>query len=151
MRGINKAIIVGSLGADPDIRHTPNGDQVTNISVATTGYWRDSEGGNQSKTEWHKIVFFKKLAEISGQYLKKGSNVYIEGKIQTRKWQDQNGADRYSTEIIANQMQLLGGGGDAAKSVGVPAGRQGAFGAQSSSHGAPNSNQMDIENDDIPF
>ncbi len=108
-RGVNKAIIVGNLGQDPEMRYMPNGNAVTNISVATSTSWTDKQTGSpQEKTEWHRIVAFNKLAEIMGQYLKKGSQVYIEGRIQTRKWQDKDGVDRYSTEIIADQMQMLG-------------------------------------------
>lgn len=110
MKGVNKVIIVGTLGNDPESRQMPNGDAVTNISVATSESWIDKNSGNkQVRTEWHKIVFFKKVAEIAAQYLKKGSQVYIEGQLRTRKWQDKDGSDRYSTEIIADQMQMLGG------------------------------------------
>ncbi len=109
MAGINKAIIVGNLGNDPDMKYLPNGDAVTNISVATSESWTDKQSGQpQERVEWHRITAYRKLAEIMGQYLKKGSQVYIEGKIQTRKWTDQNGVERYTTEIIANQMQMLG-------------------------------------------
>ncbi|MBS9781752.1 MAG: single-stranded DNA-binding protein [Gammaproteobacteria bacterium] len=109
MAGINKAIIVGNLGNDPDMKYLPNGDAVTNISVATSESWTDKQSGQpQERVEWHRITAYRKLAEIMGQYLKKGSQVYIEGKIQTRKWTDQNGIERYTTEIIANQMQMLG-------------------------------------------
>ena len=109
-RGINKAIIVGHLGQDPEVRYLPSGGAVTNISVATTDSWKDKQSGElQERTEWHRIVFFNRLAEIAGEYLKKGAQVYIEGRLQTRKWQAQDGADRYSTEIIANEMQMLGG------------------------------------------
>lgn len=109
-RGVNKAIIVGTLGQDPDIKFTASGSAVANISVATNESWKDkSTGEKQERTEWHRIVMFGKLAEIAQQYLKKGSQAYFEGRIQTRKWQDQSGNDRYSTEIVANEMQLLGG------------------------------------------
>ncbi len=110
MRGINKAIIVGTLGQDPDVRYTASGSPVVNVSVATNESWKDKQTGEaQERTEWHRIVIFGKLAEIAAQYLKKGTQVYFEGKIQTRKWQDQSGQDRYSTEIVANEMQMLGG------------------------------------------
>ena len=110
MRGVNKAIIVGSLGNDPDIRYSASGAAIANISVATSEQWKDKDSGEkQEKTEWHRIVFFGKLAEIVGEYLKKGSQVYVEGKIQTRKWQDKEGVDRYTTEIVGNEMQMLGG------------------------------------------
>jgi len=109
-RGVNKAIIVGTLGQDPEIRYTANGSAVANISVATNESWKDKQTGEaQERTEWHRIVMFGRLAEIAQQYLKKGSQAYFEGRIQTRKWQDQSGNDRYSTEIVANEMQMLGG------------------------------------------
>lgn len=112
-RGINKAIIVGNLGNDPEMRYMPNGEAVCNISVATSESWTDKNTGQpQERTEWHRITAYRKLAEIMGQYLRKGSQVYIEGKLQTRKWQAQDGTDRYTTEIIANTMQMLGGKGD---------------------------------------
>ncbi len=108
-RGINKVIIFGNLGQDPETKALPSGSYVTNISVATSESWKDKQTGQQQeRTEWHRIVFFNRLAEIAGEYLKKGSQVYIEGKLQTRKWQDQNGQDRYTTEIVANEMQMLG-------------------------------------------
>ncbi len=108
-RGINKVIVVGNLGQDPDVRYTTGGAAVTNISVATSEQWKDKNTGEDVvKTEWHRIVFFGRLAEIAGEYLKRGSQVYIEGKLQTRKWQDNNGQDRYTTEIVANEMQMLG-------------------------------------------
>lgn len=108
-RGINKVILVGNLGNDPDVRYTASGAAVSNISVATTESWKDRESGEQQeKTEWHRVVFFGKLAEIVAEYLKKGSQVYVEGRLQTRKWQDKDGNDRYTTEIVANEMQMLG-------------------------------------------
>ena len=114
-RGINKVILVGNLGNDPDIRYTASGAAVANISVATTDSWRDKETGEQQdRTEWHRVVFFGRLAEIVGEYLKKGSQVYLEGRLQTRKWQDKTGNDRYTTEIVANEMQMLGGRGSGA-------------------------------------
>ncbi len=108
-RGINKVILVGNLGNDPEVRYTPGGAAVTTISVATTENWKDKEGNRQEKTEWHRVVFFGRLAEIAGEYLKKGRQVYVEGKLRTNKWQDQSGNDRYTTEILANEMQMLGG------------------------------------------
>lgn len=111
-RGINKVIVLGNLGKDPEVRYMPSGGQVTNITVATSETWRDKDTGEQKEaTEWHRIVFFNKLAEIAGQYLKKGSQVYIEGALKTRKWQGQDGQDRYTTEIVASEMQMLGGRG----------------------------------------
>lgn len=115
-RGINKVILVGHLGKDPEIRYSANGAAIANISLATTESWKDrNTGEKQEKTEWHRVVFFSRLAEIAGEYLKKGSQVYVEGRLQTRKWQDQQGQDRYTTEIVANEMQMLGsraGAGD---------------------------------------
>lgn len=110
MSSVNKAIIVGRLGKDPEIRYMPNGDAVANVTVATSETWRDKQSGEKKETtEWHRVVFFRKLAEIASQYLKKGSQVYIEGKITTRKWQDKDGQERYTTEIVANEMTMLGG------------------------------------------
>ncbi len=107
-RGINKVILVGNLGADPETRYTPSGSAVTNLSVATTESWKDRQTGEQvEKTEWHRVVMFDRLAEIAAEYLRKGSQVYIEGQLQTRKWQDQSGQDRYTTEVIADEMQML--------------------------------------------
>lgn len=111
-RGINKVILVGNLGADPETRYTASGSAVANIRVATSESWRDKQTGeNQERTEWHRVVFFSRLAEIAGEYLRKGSQVYIEGSLRTRKWQDQSGQDRYTTEIVANEMQMLGSRG----------------------------------------
>lgn len=108
MASVNKAILIGSLGRDPEVRFMPNGEAVCNFSIATSENWKDKQGQKQEKTEWHNIVMYRKLAEIAGEYLKKGSPVYLEGRIQTRKWQDKEGNDRYTTEIIADQMQMLG-------------------------------------------
>lgn len=108
-RGVNKVILVGNLGQDPEVKYMPNGNAVTNLSIATSESWKDQQGQPVEKTEWHRVVMFRKLAEIAGQYLRKGSQVYLEGKLQTRKWQDQNGQDRYSTEVVADNMQMLGG------------------------------------------
>jgi len=107
-RGVNKVILIGNLGNDPEIRYTPNGSAVANLSLATSETWRDKQSGElQDRTEWHRIVFFNRLAEIVGEYLRKGSKVYVEGTLRTRKWQDKNGIDRYTTEIIANEMHML--------------------------------------------
>jgi single-strand DNA-binding protein len=109
-RGINKVILVGNLGADPETRYTASGSAITNIRLATSESWRDKQSGEQQeRTEWHRVVFFNRLAEIAGEYLRKGAQVYVEGSIRTRKWQDQSGADRYSTEVVGNEMQMLGG------------------------------------------
>lgn len=143
MNGINKAIIVGTLGRDPEIRYTQNGSAVASLSIATSETWKDKQTGQkQERTEWHRVSAFGKLAEIMGEYLKKGSQVYIEGKIQTRKWQDQNGQDRYTTEIIANEMQMLGGN------------RQNDSGPQPQSQPQQSAQQggnFDDFDDDIPF
>ena len=112
-RGVNKVIIIGNLGQDPETKYTANGAAITNISVATSESWKDKQTGQQQeRTEWHRVVFFNRLAEIAGQYLKKGSKVFIEGSLRTNKWQDQNGQDRYSTDIIASEMQMLDNRGD---------------------------------------
>ena len=109
-RGINKAVILGTLGTDPEVRQTANGSMVVNLSVATNESWKDKQTGEaQERTEWHRIVVFGKLGEVASQYLRKGSKAYFEGRIQTNKWQDQSGNDRYTTQIIANQMEMLGG------------------------------------------
>lgn len=109
MASVNKAIIVGTLGRDPEVRYLNNGDAACNLSVATSESWKDKSGEKQERTEWHRISMFGKLAEIAGQYLAKGSSVYLEGKLQTRKWTDKDGVDKYTTEIIADRMQMLGG------------------------------------------
>jgi len=112
-RGVNRVTLIGNLGADPEVRYTANGSAVANVRLATAESWRDRETGDQQeRTEWHRVVFFSRLAEIVGEYLKKGSQVYIEGRLQTRKWQDRDGNDRYTTEIVANEMQMLGGRSD---------------------------------------
>jgi len=135
-RGINKVILVGNLGQDPEVRYTTSGSAVTNISVATAESWKDKNTGEKvEKTEWHRVVFFGRLAEIAGEYLRKGSQVYIEGKIQTRKWQDQNNQDRYTTEIVANELQMLGG---------TPSGGQGSYGGQAPA--APRANNPPQQN-----
>jgi len=146
-RGVNKAIIVGTLGQDPEIRYTANGGAVANISVATNETWKDKQTGEaQERTEWHRIVMFGKLAEIAQQYLKKGSQAYFEGRIQTRKWQDQSGNDRYSTEIVANEMQMLGSRGGGGGGAPMESGGQ-----QQSKPAASETAPMDDGFDDIPF
>ena len=151
MASVNKVILVGNLGADPETRYTASGDAVCNIRLATTDSWKDkSTGEKREVTEWHRIVFYKKLAEIAGQYLRKGSAVYIEGRIKTRKWQDKDGQDRYTTEIEANEMQMLGGRGDSGQGnqdSGKPAPRNHGGG---SSNPKP-SQSFDDLGDDIPF
>ena len=159
-RGINKVIIVGNLGQDPEVKYMPSGGAVCNITVATSESWNDkSTGEKQERTEWHRIVFYRKLAEIAGEYLRKGSQVYVEGKLQTRKWQDQGGADRYTTEIVANEMQMLGGRGSASSgasssgSTGFDSSNNQASAAPASSNTpAPSGGGMaDDFDDDIPF
>jgi single-strand DNA-binding protein len=151
-RGINKAIIVGTLGQDPEIKYTASGSAVVNVSVATNESWKDKQTGEaQERTEWHRIVMFNKLAEIASQYLKKGSQAYFEGRIQTRKWQDQSGNDRYTTEIVASDMQMLGGRSQGSDNT-VPFNPPGQKSQQpskqaSSSEVAP----VDDGFDDIPF
>ena len=148
-RGINKVILVGNLGADPETRYTASGSAVTNIRLATSESWRDKQSGEQQeRTEWHRVVFFNRLAEIAGEYLRKGRQVYIEGSLRTRKWQDQSGQDRYTTEIVANEMQMLGGRGDDPG----PAQDSGGFRERSGSRQpAVAESGPDFEDDDIPF
>ena len=148
-RGINKVILVGNLGADPETRYTASGSAVSNISVATTDSWRDKASGErQEKTEWHRVVFFNRLAEVVGEYLRKGSQVYIEGRLQTRKWQDQNGQDKYTTEIVANEMQMLGGRGEGA---GAPAPIKEGFRKPAQQPKAVAEPAAEFQDDDIPF
>lgn len=111
-RGVNKVILVGNIGQDPEVRYMPNGNAVANLTLATSESWKDQQGQLQERTEWHKLTMYRRLAEIAGEYLRKGSQIYVEGKLQTRKWQDQQGQDRYTTEIIVDQMQMLGGRGN---------------------------------------
>ncbi len=143
-RGVNKVIIVGNLGSDPDTRYMPSGSAVTNLSIATSESWKDKQSGEKKeRTEWHKIAMFGKLAEIAAEYLRKGSQVYIEGKLRTRKWQDKEGKDRWTTEIIADEMQMLGGRSGA----GAPAMNE----SQGSSAPPPAASSADEFEDDIPF
>ena len=148
-RGVNKVILVGNLGQDPEVKYMPSGDAVANVSLATTESWKDKQTGEQvEKTEWHRLVFFKRLAEIAGEYLRKGSQVYVEGNLQTRKWQDKSGNDRYTTEIRVRDMQMLGGrGGDAGGGGFQGGGRQSAPAAQPSAAPQP---EPEFD-DDIPF
>jgi len=148
-RGVNKVILIGNLGQDPEVRYMPNGNAVANITLATSESWKDKNSGEtQEKTEWHRVVFFRRLAEIVGEYLKKGSKVYVEGRLQTRKWQDNNGQDRYTTEIVADQMQMLDSrGGSAAFDGNKPAQQQSAPAPAASPAPAPDQGF----DDDIPF
>jgi single-strand DNA-binding protein len=158
-KGINKVIIVGNLGNDPEVKFMPSGGAVTNISVATSESWKDKTTGQpQERTEWHRIVFFNKLAEIAGEYLKKGSQVYVEGSLRTRKWQDQSGADRYTTEIVASDMQMLGGktenAGDAPQQRPQAQQQQQQYQQQAHPQGQPmgvSQQGMDQFDSDIPF
>jgi len=146
-RGINKVILIGNLGADPETRHTAGGSAVTNLSLATSESWRDKQSGDmQEKTEWHRVVMFSKLAEIAGEYLRKGSKVYIEGRLQTRKWQDRDGNDRWTTEVVANDMQMLDGRGG---SEPLEDGGRSSYDSSPSASPAP-AGGGNIE-DDIPF
>ena len=146
-RGINKVILIGNLGADPDIRYTPNGVAVSNLSLATSDSRKDKNTGeNIEQTEWHRVVLFSRLAEISGEYLRKGSKVYIEGRLQTRKWQDKNGVERYTTEIIGNEMQMLDARGAGASMA--PGGMSRGDSHMGSADKAPAMEEFD---DDIPF
>ncbi len=160
---VNKVILIGNLGKDPEVRYMPNGGAVANITVATSETWKDKNTGqNQERTEWHRVVMFRRLGEIAGEYLKKGMKVYIEGKLQTRKWQDQNGQDRYTTEIVADNMQMLsgrGGGGEAefgGSSMPASSGGGGGGGGAGGGGGMPPSTPQpsggsDGFDDDIPF
>jgi len=166
-RGVNKVILVGNCGQDPEMKHMPSGSAVTNISLATSETWKDKQSGQQQeRTEWHRVVFFNRLAEIVGEYVKKGSKVYVEGRLQTRKWQDQSGQDRYTTEIVASEMQMLDsrGGGDGGQGGGYGGGMSsgpavagggmaaagGAAAAQQPTQQQPAPNFDDFD-DDIPF
>ena len=155
MPSVNKVILLGNLGRDPELRFMPNGDAVCNFSIATTDSWKDKAGEKQERTEWHNIVMYRKLAEIAGEYLKKGSSIYVEGRLQTRKWQTKEGQDRYTTEVIADSMQMLGGRSNASQSdkssddnfnqASSPVKNQ----ANTSNESSPTS--FDEFEDDIPF
>ena len=151
-RGVNKVILIGHLGNDPEIRYMPNGGAVANLTLATSESWRDKQSGEmREKTEWHRVIIFGKLAEVAGEYLKKGSQVYIEGSLQTRKWQDQSGQDRYTTEVVVNiggSMQMLGGNGSNNQAGNQQTARQ----PQQPQQQAPqNEPPMDWDDSDIPF
>jgi len=180
-RGINKVIIIGNIGQDPEVKYMPSGGAVTNVSIATSETWKDKNTGQpQERTEWHRVVFFNRLGEIAGEYLKKGSKVYIEGSLRTRKWQAQDGTDRYTTEIVANEMQMLDGrsdnqggynqgfnqdqqygapqgggyqgGGQAPQQNRPASSQQGNYGNQPPAHNAPQQPAgFDSFDDDIPF
>lgn len=150
-RGVNKVIIIGNLGQDPEVKYMPSGDAVTTISVATSESWNDKQSGEkQERTEWHRIVFFKRLAEIVGEYLKQGSKVYVEGSLRTRKWQAQDGQDRYTTEIVASSMQMLDSrGGNGSGNGGNERGGGQQEHNKQAEQNKPDS--MDDFDDDIPF
>ncbi len=166
-RGVNKVILVGNLGSDPDVRYMPSGDAITNISIATSETWKDKQTGEpRERTEWHRVVFFRGLAGVAGEYLKKGSKVYVEGSLRTRKWQGQDGQDRYSTEIVASDMQMLDsrGGGTAnfndnsvayapSNQASAPVAPQQPAESQQPPTPTPSSSAdpMDDFDDDIPF
>lgn len=169
-KGVNKVILVGNLGNDPEVKYMPNGDAVANLSIATSESWKDQQGQIQERTEWHRLVAYRRTAEIIGEYLRQGSQIYIEGRLQTRKWQDQNGNDRYTTEVVITEMQMLGGrnnngsqqGGAPQQQGGAPQ-QQGGFRPQQQAPrqqapqqqggpqgGGPNEPPVDFD-DDIPF
>ena len=151
-RGINKVILVGNLGNDPEVRYMPNGGAVATISVATSDSWKDKQTGEmQDRTEWHRVVFFSRLAEIVGEYLRKGSKIYVEGSLRTRKWQDKNGADRYTTEIVASEMQMLDSKGAVGLQDKATAGISAASAGDSDSFDQLNAEPVDNFDDDIPF
>jgi len=165
MASVNKVILVGNLGRDPETRYSPDGAAITNVSIATTSQWKDKASGERrEETEWHRVAFFGRLAEIAGEYLRKGSSVYVEGRLRTRKWQDKDGQDRYTTEIIADQMQMLGSrqgaGGPPADDMppqSAPRASRGASGGGGGGGGAskapprePSSNIADMD-EDVPF
>ncbi len=163
MAAINKVILVGNLGKDPEVRYTPNGNAICNVSVATTRTWKDKNSGDkQEETEWHRVVFYDRLAEIAGEYLKKGRSVYVEGRLKTRKWQNKEGQDVYTTEIIATEMQMLGGR-DGGGGGGAEGGGGGGYNRESRGSAAPaprapaprpapkSNTGFDDMDDDIPF
>lgn len=154
MASVNKVILIGNLGRDPEVRYNPDGGAMANISIATTDTWKDKQSGEkQERTEWHRIVFFGKLAEIAGEYLKKGSPVYVEGRLQTRKWQDKEGQERYTTEIVADRMQMLGsrGGGSEPMTRESPPKEIASGGKSGKSSGSGKGGGFDDLEDDIPF
>ena len=153
--GVNKAILIGNLGSDPEVKYTPSGVPVANVSLATNESWTDRNGERQERTEWHRLVFWRKLAEIVGQYLRKGSKVYVEGRIETRSWEDQNGQKRYTTEIVVNDMQMLDGRGEQAEGAAggppiPPAPPPDIGGGNSGGSGFAQGGGTDAD-DDLPF
>jgi len=156
-RGINKVILVGTLGKDPEVRYSQSGSAMTSVSLATNEKWKDKNGEMQERTEWHRVKFFGRLAEIAGEYLKKGGQCYVEGKLRTDKYTDKQGVERYSTDIIADEMMLLGGqggGGDRSERSERPQRSAGGYGSERSGAGAPvaaNRSEEPFPDDDIPF
>jgi single-strand DNA-binding protein len=158
MASVNKVILLGNLGRDPETRYTTGGDAVTNLRIATTETWKDKSGEKQERTEWHTVVLFGRQAEIAGEYLKKGRSVYIEGRLQTRKYTDKEGVEKYSTEIVGDRMQLLGGGRDAGgggdaefASAGPPTTSRRESAGATKGGGTPSKKNVDDFDDDIPF
>jgi single-strand DNA-binding protein len=154
MASVNKVILIGNLGKDPEVRYLPSGDAVANISIATTETWKDKAGEKQEKTEWHRVSMFSKLAEIAGEYLKKGSQVYIEGRLETRKWTDKEGHERYSTEIRADRMQMLGSRSGGSERMAPPeedVARAAPASAPAKKPAAGKGGNFDDLEDDIPF
>ena len=161
-KGVNKAILIGHLGSDPEVKYMPSGGAVANVSLATTDRWKDRQTGElQERTEWHRLAMYGRVAEIAGEYLRKGSQIYVEGRIQTRKWQGQDGQDRYTTEIVVNEMQMLGGRGAGSGSAdnwdqpseprSAPASASGSAQSKSSSSAAAPAGGSSQFDDDIPF
>ncbi len=160
MASVNKVILLGNLGRDPETRYTTGGDAVTNLNIATSEQWKDKSGEKQERTEWHRVVLFGRQAEIAGEYLKKGRSVYIEGRLQTRKYTDKDGVEKYSTEIVGDRMQLIGGGRDAsggdaefssAPGGSAPARREPATASSGGGKGGGAKKNVDDFDDDIPF
>ena len=158
MASVNKVILLGNLGRDPETRYTTGGDAVTNLNIATSEQWKDKNGEKQERTEWHRVVLFGRQAEIAGEYLKKGRSVYIEGRLQTRKYTDKDGVEKYSTEIVADRMQLIGGGREAGggdvefgSGGGAPRREPAAASATSGKSGGAAKKNVDDFDDDIPF
>lgn len=153
-RGINKVILIGNVGVDPEVRYMPNGNAVATISIATTESWKDKQSGErQERTEWHRVVCFNRLGEIVGEYIRKGSKVYIEGSLRTRKWQDQQGQDRYTTEIVANDLQMLDGRNNTAMPDDMPSQQFASTSpaAKQNKSSAPQLDTIEELDDDIPF
>ncbi|MBI5437140.1 MAG: single-stranded DNA-binding protein [Nitrosomonadales bacterium] len=151
---VNKVILVGRLGKDPETRYMTNGEAVTNVTLATSENWKDKSGEKQEKTEWHNLVFYRRLAEVAGEYLKKGSQIFVEGKITTEKWQDKEGKDRYTTKIVVNEMQMLGGkssGGGSFEVVDKPAAPAPASAPEAGKPAPAKGGGFDNFDDDIPF